>query len=211
MSGSIPRDSLIYCRNALIIVEFFNRAREKLVKLAKKHDVVLRQSYARAGKFALIKHQRYVHAKQFKRAGRALKRLRTYLGRVIRDIARKTRDDTFLVAMFSPLMAPARRVHAQRRGERRRKVYSLHAPEVECIGKRKPHKPYEFGVKASVATTLNHSVTDSSSSTPRRCPETPMTATPLPRSFPTSRRSSASPSSAASPTPATTSAASSDG
>ena len=32
--------------------------------------------------------------------------------------------------------------------------YSLHAPEVECIGKGKPHKPYEFGVKVSVATTL---------------------------------------------------------
>ena len=34
-------------------------------------------------------------------------------------------------------------------------IYSLHAPEVECIGKGKSHKPYEFGVKASVATTLN--------------------------------------------------------
>lgn len=31
---------------------------------------------------------------------------------------------------------------------------SLHAPEVECIGKGKAHRPYEFGVKVSVATTL---------------------------------------------------------
>src|SRR3954467_4473793 len=51
----------------------------------------------------------------------------------------------------------ARRVHAQECGERGPKVYSLHAPEVECIGKGKPHKPYEFGVKVSVATTLKHS------------------------------------------------------
>lgn len=35
-------------------------------------------------------------------------------------------------------------------------VYSLHAPEVECIGKGKAHRPYEFGVKVSVATTLSH-------------------------------------------------------
>ena len=51
----------------------------------------------------------------------------------------------------------AGRVHEQRRGERGRKVYSLHAPEVECIGKGKPHKPYEFGVKVSVATTVQPS------------------------------------------------------
>src|SRR6266480_4849656 len=36
------------------------------------------------------------------------------------------------------------------------KIYSLHAPEVECIGKGKAHRPYEFGVKVSVATTLSH-------------------------------------------------------
>src|SRR6266436_1897592 len=44
-----------------------NRAREKLVKLAKQLGVELRQSYTRVGKFALIQHQRYAHAKQFKR------------------------------------------------------------------------------------------------------------------------------------------------
>jgi hypothetical protein len=46
---------------------------------------------------------------------------------------------------------PARRVLAQERGKRGPKVYSLHAPELECIGTGKAHKPYEFGVKVSVA------------------------------------------------------------
>ena len=36
-----------------------NRAREKLVKLAKVHGLVLRQSYTKVGKFALIMQQRY--------------------------------------------------------------------------------------------------------------------------------------------------------
>jgi len=137
--------------------KLLNRAREKLVKLAKKLGVELRQSYTRVGKFALIQHQRYAHAKQFKRANRALRKLKTYLGRVIRDIARKIEGDPGLETAFAHLLSLARRVRAQERGQRGPKIYSLHAPEVECIGKGKAHKPYEFGVKVSVATTLKHS------------------------------------------------------
>lgn len=137
--------------------KLLNRAREKLVKLAKKLGVDLRQSYTRVGKFELIRHQRYAHAKQFKRANRALRKLKTYLGRVIRDIARKIDGDPGLETKFALLLSLARRVRAQERGQRGPKVYSLHAPEVECIGKGKAHKPYEFGVKVSIATTLKHS------------------------------------------------------
>jgi len=137
--------------------KLLNRAREKLVKLAKQLGVELRQSYTRVGKFALIQHQRYAHARQFKRAKRALRTLKTYLGRVIRDIARKIEGNPGLEAKFAWLLSLARRVRAQERGQRGPKIYSLHAPEVECIGKGKPHKPYEFGVKVSVTTTLKHS------------------------------------------------------
>jgi transposase, IS5 family len=134
-----------------------NRAREILVRTAKKHGVKLRQSYTRVGKFALIRHQRYAHAKQFKRANRALKTLRTYLGRVIRDIARKIEDDVWLKeVIFKSILSRARRVRDQTPHQRGSKVYSLHAPEVECIGKGKAHRPYEFGVKISVATTHRH-------------------------------------------------------
>jgi transposase, IS5 family len=51
----------------------------------------------------------------------------------------------------------ARRVREQRQHQHGKKVYSLHAPEVECIGKGKAHRPYEFGVKVSLATTLHRS------------------------------------------------------
>ncbi len=131
-----------------------HRARERLVRLARKHDVGLRQSYARVGKFALIRHQRYAHAKQFKRANRALKTLRTQLGRVIRDVGRKIVGNAVLREVFALPLILARRVREQRQRQRGRKVYSLHAPEVECIGKGKAHRPYEFGVKVSVATPL---------------------------------------------------------
>ncbi|TIN32701.1 MAG: IS5 family transposase [Mesorhizobium sp.] len=137
--------------------KLMHRARERLVKLAKRHGIALRQSYARVGKIALIKHQRYTHAKQFKRANRQLKRLRTMLGAVIRDITRKLAGRPELMQVFALPLSLARRVRDQRQRERGKKVYSLHAPEVECIGKGKAHKPYEFGVKVSVATPLQRS------------------------------------------------------
>jgi IS5 family transposase len=82
--------------------------------------------------------------------------LKTYLGRVIRDIERHFVGNEDLRAFVRPLYL-ARRVLEQERRQRSRKVYSLHAPEVECIGKGKAHRPYEFGVKVSVATTVKHS------------------------------------------------------
>ena len=156
--------------------KLLNRAREKLVKLAKRLGVELRQSYMRVGKFALVKYQRYAHAKQFKRANRALRTLKTYLGRIIRDISRKIEGDAGLDAKFAWLLSLARRVREQQRGQRGPKLYSLHAPEVECIGKGKPHKPYEFGVKVSVATPPSSTARAASSSpTCRRCRAIPMT------------------------------------
>src|SRR5271163_2098770 len=135
--------------------KLMDRARERLVKLARKTAVSLRQSYERVGKHALIAHQRYAHAKQFKRANRALRTIRTYLGRVIRDIVRKINGEAELESAFAHPLMLARRVREQRQHQRGKKVYSLHAPEVECIGKGKAHRPYEFGVKVSLATTLN--------------------------------------------------------
>ena len=134
--------------------KLLHRARERLVKLAQRKGVKLRQSYVRVGKLALIKHQRYAHAKQFKRANKALRSLRTQLGRVIRDIGRRIQADPGLQGDFGAQLALARRVLDQRQRQRGPKVYSLHAPEVECIGKGKAHRPYEFGVKVSVATPV---------------------------------------------------------
>jgi transposase, IS5 family len=88
------------------------------------------------------------NAKKFKRANRALKTLKTYLGRVTRDITRKIAGDGWLM-VFGRILSLARRVREQTQRQRGPKVYSLHTPEVECIGKGKAHRPYEFGVKVS--------------------------------------------------------------
>jgi IS5 family transposase len=97
---------------------------------------------------------RYIHAKQFKRARRQLKFLRTRLGRVIRDIRRKIEGNPGLESTFHGLLMLAARVKTQEQRQRGPKVYALHAPEVECIGKGKARNPYEFGCKVSVVTPV---------------------------------------------------------
>jgi transposase, IS5 family len=129
-----------------------HRALEKLVELARRHQVPLRQSYRRVAKRAAIRVGRYTHAHQFKRARRELRFLRIRLGRVIRDIRRKIAGNKALEERFADLLALAVRVRFQDHRQRGPKVYALHAPEVECIGKGKARAPYEFGCKVSVAT-----------------------------------------------------------
>jgi IS5 family transposase len=131
-----------------------HRALEKLVALARREGVPLRQSYRRVAKRAAIMVGRYIHAHQFNRARRALKFLRTRLGRVIRDIRRKIDGNPILEDRFAHLLDLAVKVRFQNHRQRGPKVYALHAPEVECIGKGKARAPYEFGCKVSVATPV---------------------------------------------------------
>ncbi len=138
---AFPTDSRLY-----------NHSRVRLVKLALAYGIGLRQTYSRLGPQALLKVGRYIHARQRKRAGREIKRLKTFLGRVYRDIHRKIEERLELKSIFLPELALAERLLTQERQDKN-KLYSLHAPEVECISKGKAHKKYEFGVKVSVATT----------------------------------------------------------
>ena len=126
---------------------------EQLGKLAHRHGVELRQSYIRLAKKAAMMAGRYAHAKQFKRFKCKLKFLRTRLGRLIRDITRKIGDDEGLVGVFTIPLMKARQIRSQKQKQRGWKLYSWHAPETECIGKGKAHKPYEFGCKVSITTT----------------------------------------------------------
>ena len=130
----------------------FNRSRERLARLAGKHGVRLRQNYNRLGPRALMWVGRYFHARQAKRARREIKRLKVFLGRVYRDIVRTISGKADLQAAFSAELDLAKRLLGQQRQDKN-KLYSLHAPEVECIGKGKAHKKFEFGVKVSVAVT----------------------------------------------------------
>jgi len=125
------------------------KARQTLVRAAQKRGIKLRQSYVRLGKQALTMQGRYSHARQGKRAAREVKKLSTYLGRVIRDIQRKCPEPDLELAR---LLEIASRIHSQKRNDKN-KVYSVHEPDVECIAKGKAHKKYEFGCKVSMVST----------------------------------------------------------
>ena len=124
-----------------------------LNRLARQHRVTLRQSYLRLAKRAAMMAGRYAHAKQFNRHQRELRFLRTRLGRLIRDIRRKVRGRDDLEAAFQEPLSRASQIRAQQPRQRGWKLYSFHAPEVECIGKGKARSPYEFGVKVSIVAT----------------------------------------------------------
>ena len=127
----------------------YHRSRERLVKAAKERGIPLRQNYNRKSKELLFKQSRYRHARQGQRAARCTRKLRTYLGRIIRDIDRQcpVPDEQLRI-----LLAVSKKIHQQKRKDKN-KVYSVHAPEVACISKGKVHKKYEFGCKVSVAAT----------------------------------------------------------
>ncbi len=127
----------------------YDRARQRLVKAAKERKIMLRQNYNRLSKQTLAQQSRYAHAKQMKRARRCTKKLRTFLGRVIRDIERKCPNPD---KELQSLLTIATRIRNQQQKDKN-KIYSVHEPAVECISKGKAHKRYEFGCKVSVAAT----------------------------------------------------------
>jgi len=135
-------------------VRLCHKAREELVALAKAEDIPLRQSYSRKGKHAQFMANRYMAAHQVKRARKKVKEVKNYLGRVIRNIEASARKGKVLSPALETAMVKARIACRQTLDPKAKdKLYSWHAPEVECIAKGKTHKKYEFGCKASYATT----------------------------------------------------------
>jgi transposase, IS5 family len=132
-------------------------ARHKLVKAAKAAGIELKQTFAKEGKALRRRAGGYAHARQFRRMRKVVKRQRTVLGILLREVARKRDQATGAVALaqLDTLVGRAERIHAQQPKDKG-KLYALHAPEVECIGKGKARRPYEFGVKAAMVVTHRH-------------------------------------------------------
>jgi IS5 family transposase len=135
---AFPTDARLYRTGILLL------GRE-----AKKHGIKLRQSYIRKSKEFLFKQSKYAHAGQYQRAQKAAKKLKTYLGRIVRDLRRKCENPE---ERLLELLEMSERLLLQQRNSKK-KLYSFHAPEVECIAKGKAHKKYEFGSKVGVVTT----------------------------------------------------------
>lgn len=134
-------------------------ARAKVVEAAKANGIELKQTYAKEGRHLSFKASRYAHARQFKRMRKSIKRQRTIVGRLQREVGRKMSVLSQAVReTLGQTLDKAKRLVAQTGSRKtvgnRVKLYSWHAPEVECISKGKSRNPYEFGVKVGLAMTL---------------------------------------------------------
>lgn len=153
-------------------------ARRKVANAAQRAGIVLRQTFAKEGATLLYKAGGYAHARQFKRLKKVIKRQKTIVGILIREVQRalarmavpagavgaaaaempapaSTATTTAPVPALSTLtivLERAERIRIQERFDKN-KLYAMHAPEVECIGKGKARSKYEFGVKVSLAIT----------------------------------------------------------
>jgi IS5 family transposase len=128
----------------------YRKVHAAMLRIAEKEGLELRQSYRLLMERAFRKHGGHAKAKQFKRARKVLKSLKTMAGRVVRDVERKMSDAAFEANKGTMFLSEL--ILSQNR-KTKGKVYSLHASEVECIAKGKAHRPYEFGVKVSLAVT----------------------------------------------------------
>jgi IS5 family transposase len=126
-------------------------ARAKIARLAKRAGLQLKKTHEREGQTLRRRAGGYAHAKQFKRLRQVVRRQRTILGVLLREVQRKmTTLAQSMQDQLKPWLERAERIRSQRPHDKN-KLYALHAPEVECIGKGKARKPYEFGVKVSLA------------------------------------------------------------
>ena len=102
-----PTDSRLYLK-----------ALQALVRQAKRHGIVLRRSHTRVARRAALMAGRYAHARQFRRMRREIRKLKTYLGRVFRDIVRKIAGNAGLEARFARLLGLVERLLVQQPGDK---------------------------------------------------------------------------------------------
>jgi IS5 family transposase len=135
---TFPTDARLLCKGT-----------ELLARHSRRNGIRLRQSFARLSKRQLRDSSRYAHSRKFKAAQKCVRTLSTYLGRILRDVARKASD---IPGEFKDAIKNADRIFHQKKSDKD-KLYSYFAPEVSCIAKGKAHKKYEFGCKASIVST----------------------------------------------------------
>lgn len=141
---SYPTDAKLYFKSL-----------RSLNRLADTYKIKIRQSYTFLAKRALRECGRLAHGRKMKAAAREVRRLHTFLGRVLREIQRASQKDKELGQILKEPLQVIQKIYDQKRFDTN-KIYSVHEPHVHCISKGKAHKKYEFGCKVSVVTTHQH-------------------------------------------------------
>lgn len=148
---TVQEKAITYPTDSKLAIKIINR----LNKLAKKQGIKQRRTFVKETKSLRLACRHFRHVTRRGKAKKALKRLRTIAGILLRELQRKLPEN--IIHAEAERFALYERVLAQKpRGKN--KVYSLHEPDIYCVGKGKDHKPYEYGRKASVVSTLDRQV-----------------------------------------------------
>ena len=144
-------------------VYLMETAREKVVELCKRLGIPLNETYAKTFKYKRIKLWKYKEDSKARQRRKIMISLKVRLGRLIRVCQRGIEKSKLeLSEEDGTILSRAKNIHAQSILKKKDKdiykqenkiIYSFHAPEVECIGKGKLNKPYEFGNKVGIAVS----------------------------------------------------------
>jgi len=144
---TVHEKNITYPTDSKLAIKIINR----LNKLAKAHDIQQRRTFIKEVKSLRLAIRHFRHAAKRAKAKRALKRLRTIAGILIRELRRQLPQHCLFERYQQDFLLYERVLKQQPKDAN--KIYSLHEPQVYCIAKGKDHKQYEYGSKASIAST----------------------------------------------------------
>lgn len=151
VDSTVQEKNITYPTDGKLAIKIINR----LNKLAKFHGIKQRRTFNKEVKGMRLKLRFFRHVKRRSSAKKAVKRLRTIAGILMRELVRKLPSE--VVENYADDFALYEKVLKQQRKDKN-KIYSLHEPQVYCIAKGKDHKPYEYGAKASIVSTAKDGI-----------------------------------------------------
>ena len=151
IDSTVQEKSITYPTDSKLAIKIINR----LNKLAKREGLQQRRTYVKEVKNLRLACRHFRHVKKRRKAAKALTRLRTIANKLLRELRRELPEDR--LALHEEDFKMYEQVLAQKRNDKD-KIYSLHEPQVYCIGKGKDHKAYEYGAKASIVSTAKEGI-----------------------------------------------------
>ena len=151
VDSTVQEKAITYPTDGKLAIKIINR----LCKLAKHHGIKQRRTFAKEVKEQRLRLRFFRHVKKRSSAKKAVKRLRTIAGILMRELQRKLPEEA--LSHYQKDLELYDKVLQQKKNDSD-KIYSLHEPQIYCIAKGKDHKPYEYGTKASIVSTAKSGI-----------------------------------------------------
>ena len=149
---TVHEKNITYPTDSKLAIKIINR----LNKLAKANGFQQRRTYVKEVKSLRLSIRHFRHVKKRVKAKKALRRLRTIARTLIRELRRALPQYCLFDCYQQDFLLYEKVLNQQPKDKN--KIYSLHEPKAYCIAKGKDHKAYEYGSKASIASTATSNI-----------------------------------------------------